>query len=249
MSTNKIRLQQLRGYGKGRTAWIVGNGPTLRKSPLRMLHEMGEHTFAVNRIAQIYPETAWRPTFYSCTLLDITGYGDKIEFTIDILTAIKEAPRAFVGEWLQHQVGQPDNVYWLKEYNPLPTHIREINRHPYYSRNITEGVNLARSLIVPVQLSDFMGYDPIVLLGCDGKYLPGHIHNHMTKDYVAFSDLEAEWDVDRENELQREMHKIIRQSNPKVVNGTAGGFVENYPRVDPYEILGVDPDPAREGLW
>ena len=248
MIGNKERLQRLRGTQKGKRAWIIGNGPSLRRAPLRSLHELGEHSFAVNRIASIYHETKWRPTYYSCTLQDITGFGDKLDFVIDILTAIHEAPFAFIGEWLQHQIGQPHNVTWLKEFRPYKQVIRQVDCHPYYSKDPTNGVNISRSLIVPIQIADFMGYDPIILLGCDGHYSAGHINNHMREDYVAISDLNYEWDVDRENDLQRQMHEIVRSSCPKVKNGTDGGIVENYPRVDPFEILGVE-KPLDGDLW
>lgn len=245
MTANKEKLALLKNSQVGKRAWIVGNGPSLRRAPLRLLHEMGEHSFAVNRIAQIYDETIWRPTFYSCALQDITGYGDKLDFVIDILQAIRLAPVAFVGEWLQHQVGKPDNVLWIKEFEPYRTE-RHPGCHPYYSKDITSGVNIGRSLVVPIQIADYMGYDQIILLGVDGHYSSAHVNNHMTEDYVAMSDLNYDWDVDRENDLQRQMHAIVRSSNPKVINGTDGGVVENYRRVNPFEILGQK---ATKRLW
>jgi hypothetical protein len=121
--------------------------------------------------------------------------------------------------------------------------------HPYYSKDIVRGVNIGRSLIVPIQIADYMGYEQIVLLGVDGEYHYAHVNNHMTEDYVAMSDLNYAWDVDRENDLQVQMHAIVRASCAKVVNGTDGGKVEAYPRVNPYDILGRKPPLQNHTLW
>ncbi|MGH7214847.1 MAG: hypothetical protein ACREIT_08790, partial [Tepidisphaeraceae bacterium] len=54
----------------GRRAFLVGNGPSLIRTPLDLL--AGEYTFAMNRIALIYEKTIWRPSFFVCTTTNIT---------------------------------------------------------------------------------------------------------------------------------------------------------------------------------
>lgn len=61
--SNDERLLALLNKHRGRRAFLVGNGPSLRISDLdRLKHEI---TFASNRIFLAFDQTEWRPTYYT----------------------------------------------------------------------------------------------------------------------------------------------------------------------------------------
>ncbi len=61
---NTERLLALRDRHKGRRAFLIGNGPSLKMADLDRLRAAGEVSFASNRIYLAYKQTAWRPTYY-----------------------------------------------------------------------------------------------------------------------------------------------------------------------------------------
>ena len=63
-STYGRKIAKLKDKHKGQRCFICGNGPSLSAEDLTKLHEMGEVTFATNRVYKIFPQTNWRPTYY-----------------------------------------------------------------------------------------------------------------------------------------------------------------------------------------
>ena len=51
--------------------WIVGNGASLRETPLDLLQ--GEHTFGLNDCSRAFDFTSWRPTYYVKTEFEFAG--------------------------------------------------------------------------------------------------------------------------------------------------------------------------------
>ena len=60
---NVRKLRALRDRHRGQRGVVIGNGPSLRVEDLDRLG--GEVTFASNKIFLAFPETSWRPTYYS----------------------------------------------------------------------------------------------------------------------------------------------------------------------------------------
>jgi hypothetical protein len=61
-----IQLRKLKNIHKGSRCFIVGNGPSLTAEDLTKLYQLGEVTFAMNRIYHIFDKTLWKPTYYCC---------------------------------------------------------------------------------------------------------------------------------------------------------------------------------------
>ena len=57
------RLRSLHNIHRGKRIFIIGNGPSLNRTPLEKLE--GEFTFGVNRIYMLFDRIKWRPTFYN----------------------------------------------------------------------------------------------------------------------------------------------------------------------------------------
>ena len=59
------RLAELKDIHKGKRAFIIGNGPSLKQTDLSKLKN--EITFGMNRIYVIFPELGFHTTYYSAT--------------------------------------------------------------------------------------------------------------------------------------------------------------------------------------
>lgn len=57
------RLALLKNKYRGERIFIMGNGPSLNRTPLDRLK--GEFTFGVNRIYLLFDRIDWKPTFYT----------------------------------------------------------------------------------------------------------------------------------------------------------------------------------------
>ncbi len=57
------RLAGLRGKFSGERVFIMGNGPSLNKTPLELLKN--EFVFGVNRVSLLFNRIDWRPTFFT----------------------------------------------------------------------------------------------------------------------------------------------------------------------------------------
>jgi hypothetical protein len=62
-SANVARWQRLKGKYVGKRAFLLGNGPSLNRTPLHLL--AGEHTMCFNWFNLMYERLSWRPTFYT----------------------------------------------------------------------------------------------------------------------------------------------------------------------------------------
>ncbi len=60
---NNRELKRLKDKYRGRRAFLIGNGPSLKVEDLNLLK--GEITFASNRIFLAFDQTKWRPTVYT----------------------------------------------------------------------------------------------------------------------------------------------------------------------------------------
>ena len=60
----RVRWRTIRDLYKGQRAFIVGNGPSLNRTPLHLLKD--EFTLCFNRFDLMFERLAWRPTMYMC---------------------------------------------------------------------------------------------------------------------------------------------------------------------------------------
>jgi hypothetical protein len=84
-----------------------------------------------------------------------------------------------------------------------------------------------------------MGYDELVLLGCD---LDWHVlegdndSNHFSRGYEAHLEVHTQQRADANNALGEAMHKLAwawcREHGISVRNATVGGKLEVYPRCE-----------------
>ena len=229
------RLAQLYNKHVGRRAFIIGTGKSLRIADLERLKD--EITFASNRIYVCFNETAWRPTYYATTYLEVNPgfYADiaNMERTTKLLPLAARTACPYV----------PGAIYFRH------THEEFFPGLPRFSTNALETVYWGGTITyILVQFAIYMGIREIYLLGVDFDYgqppapshvKPGepfiikeidtsHFHPHYTRagERTYFPVLHL-------HEKAYEAAKLgVESVGGKIFNATRGGKLEIFPRVD-----------------
>lgn len=209
-------------------AFLIGNGPSLRETPLHLIsHEL---SIGCNKIAKIFPHTTWRPSHYlkmDHSPFDQDSYRDQIYPMVGSHMLLWDAFRD--GDKSQEIEGLGDLPYtqWVKRCK----HHAYIFPHDKASQTwhlptFCTGIN---SINLMAQWAVSLGADEIYLVGCDGNFTDGK-NDHFMENYYQTVDSGYE---ERNNLQLSYAHTIIKRSCPvPVYNATIGGNIEIYPRVD-----------------
>jgi hypothetical protein len=205
-------IDELKDLYHGEPVFLVGNGPSLKDTPLELL--MDRHSFGMNRLTSLYKRTAWRPEFYVCLSSDFKQV-QRPEFEKSAAPArVAFLPAEFGGEKI---VGlNADEEQWSDDPSVRVSKYGTV-------------------MLAAFQVAVYMGFNPIVLVGCDLNFGPDG--NHYDPDYT----LSAEFDWHLENLNQLEAHRIAKWNCDRlgvaVYNATVGGALAVYPRVRLEDVL------------
>lgn len=165
-------LEKFKNKYKGERAFLVGNGPSLKNTPLEELDS--EYTFATNKINKIYTTTNWRPTFYSYTRTPPPSddlYRCCIENTnLGIACFISHDNREYFDK--------KDNIFYFTRKIIRESRKKVLKTGDIYqfkdklrdkwSDKITYKIYQYNCSMYPIyQLVNYMGFDEIYLIGCD----------------------------------------------------------------------------------
>lgn len=223
-------LRQLHNRYMGRRCFIVGNGPSLKPADLDRICENGDLSFASNKIDKIFPQTRWRPTFYS--IMD-EAYQYTLLETMNNVPAQVKFFRMNSYPVTRRVIG---NVVWVNTDGN-----RSLLDHPKFSENCSKVVYTIASVTYAMfELAVHMGIREMYIIGCDNSYgiekrKDGTIVNNGTHSYFTGSDEKSDkvvgspWEMNIAYEYARQYadaHGI------KIFNATRGGHLEAFKRVD-----------------
>ena len=149
------RLAELKDIHKGRRAFIMGNGPSLRQTDLSKLKN--EITFGFNRIYLLFPELGFETTYF-CVTNDLVVE----QFHQDILAL--SMPKFLA--WRSHH-------YFSQtlELSNIPTFLFTSYTGPGFSHDVRgrvwEGATVTN---VALQLAFHMGIEQAILIGVDHNF-------------------------------------------------------------------------------
>jgi len=234
------KIGHLKGRGKGKRIFLVGNGPSLNDMNLDLL--VGEDSIAMNRIELIYPKTKWRPTFYifcssncgdsrwgkgwSNSVVAASNYEDTIPLIWDRYKSTIETKS---GQSLHK------STIYLKSFTE-----NSVGSDECFSTNAEERLDKSGTTMnVALQLAYYMEYDEVYLIGIDSNWKTatdtltnddGDI-NHFHPDYHAtIISGEKEWE--RMNSTHKTAKKFFDKRGTKIMNASVTSAIEIYPRVD-----------------
>lgn len=222
------RLAALKDIHKGKRAFIIGNGPSLKQTDLSKLKN--EITFGMNRIYLAFPELGFT-TSYLCVTNDLV-----IE--------------QFVNDFLALQV--PQFIAWRsrRHYKPqtpinqLPAFVYTSYTGPKFSPDVRgrvwEGATVTN---LALQLAFHMGIQKAILIGVDHNFASkgdanktviseGDDPNHFMPNYFGKG---VKWqlpDLDTSEVGYIMARESFREAGREVVDATVGGKLTVFPKVD-----------------
>ncbi|QTN38499.1 hypothetical protein HZ996_04835 [Cryomorphaceae bacterium] len=190
----------LKGAFKGKRVFLLGNGPSLNKTPLHYLE--GEYVMCFNHFYNMEERIPWTPTFYMSTdnlvLQDLLGQlNDLIErYDYSFFPDIH-----FRGAEFYSKVDNRGDAYWLKQVHGLG-----------FSREMPE-VYLGGSVIYEgFQVLEYLGFDEIYFIGVDMSFV---VHKSSKKLNRNQTDIESNKDDDPNHFDPRYFGKKKRYHQPE----------------------------------
>lgn len=250
-SSNKERWHRLRGCFPGQRAFLLGNGPSLNRTPLHLLRH--EVTMCFNRFELMFERLSWRPTMYA--VIDDRVARDTAEQINETARTVKFA---FFPDLHPYNVDftrfivAADNVYWL--------HLDSLAFRDDLPRC---GINKTVAN-VGLQILGYLGFTEIYLLGVDLDYQrQGSIVAHNRRDLTATADDDPDHFDPRYFGMGRQYHRprmeetfakfreareFFEARGVRIMNAGVGGRLDLFPRVDLRRLFS-DVDVSTELSW
>lgn len=218
----------------GQRCFFIGNGPSLRAEDLTKLHEVGEVTFAFNRIYNIFNQTPWRPTFY------ISQDEKMLAGCADIVCGL-QAEAKFIPiqlEWW-NDISVDEATY----FNIVGQQIDDPQQF-LFSDDISRCIyNSSTSMYTAAQIAAYMGFTEIYLIGVDHHFrisqnnqgeivVDNSVKDYFTDKYNEDKDKLYVPNTERSTLTYVAMRKHCDARNIQVFNATRGGKMEVFPRVE-----------------
>lgn len=222
------RLAALKDIHKGKRAFIMGNGPSLKQMDLSKLKN--EITFGFNRIYLLFPEMGFE-TSYFCATNDLVIE----QFHEDILGL--SMPKFLA--WRSHRYF-PKNL----PSSQLPNFIYTSYTGPGFSHDVRgrvwEGATVTN---VALQIAFHMGISQAILIGVDHNFTSkgeanktvvseGDDPNHVLPNYFGKG---ARWqlpDLDTSEIGYAFAREHYARAGREVLDATVGGKLTIFPKVD-----------------
>lgn len=215
----------------GKRCFIVCNGPSLRVEDLDLLHDRKEYTFGCNWISKIFPNTRWRPTFYS--MMDEGGM-------FDLYNVMNEVPGVHFyrsdSYLVTRNIASP--CVWVNVNGD-----RKLLESPKFSKEADHLIYAIGTItFAMLELASYMGFSKIYIIGCDNKFgLERKKDGTVVYNNVAshFKEAQVKNDVTTasgtwEMNIAYACARKASDESPDftIYNATRGGHLEAFERVD-----------------
>jgi hypothetical protein len=218
------QLTGLKDVHRGERAFIIGNGPSLKKIDLSRLK--GEYTFGLNRIYLMFGEMGFQTTYF-VSVNDLV-----IEQCIDDISALS-LPKFL--SWRSHRffpVGPLPATFLYTTYDN-PCFARDARFRLWESATVT---------YVALQLAFHMGFKQVILIGVDHySNVPGKANttivsqgddpNHFTTSYFGKGFRWQLPDFETSEIGYRLADQAYKADKRQVLDATIGGKLTIFPKV------------------
>ena len=226
--TSMKRCLALKDTHRGERCFVIGNGPSLKKTDLSLLR--GEVTFGLNRIYLLFDELGFSTTYYvSVNELVIEQCASDI--------AQLSCPK-FISWRARDLIDFTDDMVFLAS-----------NREPGFYRDITEGVwEGATVTYVAMQIAYYLGFEQVILIGVDHSFATkgppnetivsqGDDPNHFHPQYFGKGFRWQLPDLELSETAYRMAKDRFERSNREIMDATIGGKLEVFRKVDYYTLF------------
>jgi hypothetical protein len=225
----KDRLLPLKDKYIGKRAFILGNGPSLKNTDVRLLKD--EITIASNGIFFLFDQMGFLPTFY--TVEDTLVAEDRAE----IINKIRGTTKIFPYDISPHLRQDEDTLYinFLRGYPFFPQISTNFADHVFWGGTVT---------FLNIQLAYFLGISKVYLIGIDHNYVipqkdiqTGSVimsqsqdQNHFHPDYFGPGFRYHDPMIERMEIGYKKVKEFCDKTGWRIYNATAGGRLEVFER-------------------
>jgi hypothetical protein len=219
------QIRTLRGRHLGERCFILGNGPSLKRTDLSLLRN--EASFGMNRIYMLFDELGFSTTYYvAINTLVIEQFASEIKKLA--------MPKFITWRGRKWMADDPGTIFIDTDYTPPATFSSEVTGRIFEGSTVT---------YVALQLAFYLGFAEVILVGLDHHFSTqgpanvtvvsqGDDPDHFSPGYFGkgyrwqLPDLEAS---ERAYKLAREAYQAAGR---RVLDATVGGKLQVFPKVD-----------------
>lgn len=237
-SQNSKIISDLADKHKGRRCFILGNGPSLRKTNIDLL--TNEITIASNGIFLLFGEYSYRPTYY--TIEDRVVAEDRAEQINSMKDSMKLVPYDLA--YCIKNDSMTQYINFIRRYHPFPKFSEKFAEVSYWGGTVT---------FLNIQLAYFLGCTEIYLIGVDHNYqvqpeqiLKGPVivsqaddQNHFHPDYFGKGYRWHDPNLERMELSYRCAKRFLEEKGVKIFNATEGGKLEVFTRKNYFELFNI----------
>jgi len=219
------RIKAFKDIHKGKRAFIIGNGPSLKQTDLSKLKN--EFTFGLNRIYLLFPELGFSTTYF-VSINDLV-----IEQCADEIAALS-IPKFIAWHSNRHFKTFPDELMFLYTTYTGPKFAHDVTRRVWEGATVTN---------VALQLAFYMGFQQVILIGVDHNFTSkgeanktvvsiGDDPNHFSANYFGKGFRWQLPDLNTSEIGYQKAHDAYRNAGREVLDATVGGKLTVFPKVD-----------------
>jgi len=220
---NSSYLTNYKNIHRNESCLIVGNGPSLKYTPLDNVNEI--KSFGMNKINLLFDQVSWRPSYIVCT----NKYVAKQNFLFFNSTNIP----LFIN-WT--------NRYYLNQHKHINFFLNQVGEN--FSENLPECLYAGGTVTyAALQIAYYMGFKKVFLVGVDHNFdTKGPSHkvvkskeddsNHFHKDYFGKG---VKWQLPDLEKSERfyKMAKYKFQSDKReIYDATINGKLNVFKKID-----------------
>ncbi|MFN3216055.1 MAG: glycosyltransferase [Acidimicrobiales bacterium] len=244
-AVHRRRLEGMRDRHRGERCVVIGNGPSLNAIDLSLLAD--EVTFGVNGIFLAEETMGFATTYY---MVEDSLY---MKENVQDVLLYNASHKFFPSEYRTYFDEVPENVSFFEmdgrfysggsPAHSVPRFSTDFSRRGYCGQSVT---------ILNLQLAYHLGFAEVVLIGMDFSYtIPDSVireGNHLTSTeddpnhfHPGYFGVGRTWKdpkLDRVLASYQLAKRVFEQDGRRIVNATAGGALELFPRSDYGELFG-----------
>ena len=217
-------LNSLKDVASGSPMLVVGNGPSLNKTPLDSFANCW--SIGMNKIDLIFERTEWRPSIIIC-VNDVVARQHQHSFasqSVPTLLALKTAP--LIKSSLREKM----------EYI-------QVNSEGDFSKDILRGLGSGSTVTYSaLQLAHWMGASPIVIVGVDHSFnfegasssyqrMSSVDNNHFHSGYFEKGSMWATPDLPGSEGDYERARLAVEESGSKILDATVDGHLSIFPKI------------------
>jgi len=240
MAHSRQEWKRLYNLYKGRSGFVIGNGPSLKMEDLTAIKD--EISIASNKIFLAYDQTPFHPTLL--TAIDAIV----VENIVDDLR--KLPGRKYLADSLKQIVEpMPGAIYWTAQSGSLGRDRMDRKFSPDAGKCIYAGHTVTYNNL---QIAYHLGLTKVYLIGMDFSFsipekrqsheyaealVSNGEQNHFHPEYRKPGEIWSMPDLERQEGAFLSAKAYFESNGREILNATRGGKLEVFQRVDLDEVI------------